>query len=104
DQPSGAAIVMSVQVLKAGKGPMYYSMHCGTACHASADIGGVLRNEKGEGWFDLAIPLSCLKKSGANLASITRPVVLHTSSPWTLNLSTIRLDNPPEESRIFDCQ
>ena len=102
-EPEGAAVVMTMRVVEAANASMHFTLKCGAPCTATADIGEILRNESGGDWFDLALPLGCLSKLGANLASITRPVSLHSADKWALDLSVVRLDMPTEHARVLSC-
>ncbi|WP_235524141.1 putative glycoside hydrolase [Sphingomonas sp. Leaf33] len=66
-------------------------MGCGTDCAASVPVDRPLRAAATGGWTQIAVPLVCLGKGGADMSRIDRPLAIRTDGALDLTISGIRL-------------
>ena len=86
-----AAIMLSMRVETAPVGPVIFRVENGDTILGSVDIGDMLRALPVGEWAELRVPLKCISKEAADWRSVTAPVVIKASSPFTLGLSGIKI-------------
>lgn len=77
------------------------AIRCGTASGAFVDITAALNRTTDLGWHQLTLPLSCLVRQGADLATVESPLALSTSGSLELNISEIRLESHPDAGCVL---
>ena len=64
---------------------------CGMAANTGLDLTEAFRGAGSGNWQTLSVPLVCLKKVGAALASVTAPLALETAGPFAVSFDDIRI-------------
>jgi beta-glucosidase len=80
---------IDLRVDSAPTAPVRLEMACGASCGGSVDITSMLRDAKG--WTSIAVRLSCLRKTGADMEKITAPFRLSTSGAAVLSIGSVKL-------------
>lgn len=68
---------------------------CGMAANTGLDLTAALRSAGTGDWKTLSVPLACLKKLGAALASVTAPLTIESTGPFAVSFDDIRITRQP---------
>jgi beta-glucosidase len=68
------------------------SLAMGDARPGAVDIASVLRAAAGKGWVKLRVRLSCMAKTGADLAAVGMPLTISTGGKLALGLHSARIE------------
>jgi beta-glucosidase len=93
------AVRVDLRVDEAPSGTATISMAgCGSKCGGAVDLTQALRAAHGAGWTSIAVRLSCFRKAGADMGSITMPFELTTAGRMVVSIGAVKLvpgDGPP---------
>ena len=64
---------------------------CGLPANSGLDLTEAFRTADTSAWQTLTIPLSCLKKLGATLTSVTAPLAIESAGPFGVSFDDIRI-------------
>jgi beta-glucosidase len=71
---------------------------CGMAANTGLDLTETFRTAGPGAWKTLSVPLVCLKKVGATLASVSAPLALESAGPFAVSFDDIRIVQQPGAS------
>jgi len=87
----GMALAMELRVDAAPQKSVTLALGDSTSAGA-IDLTGALTAARGKGWTKIAVPLSCFRDAGANMAAVTQPMALTSSGRLRLSLYAIEVE------------
>jgi len=100
-QADNQVLKLHYRVDQAPQKPVILSMRCepaercGMAANTGLDLTNALRNAGTGDWKTLSVPLACLKKLGATLASVTAPLAIESAGAFAVSFDDIRITRQP---------
>jgi beta-glucosidase len=70
-------------------------MKLGDGSAKMIDVTNLLSSTKEGEWQSLAIPLSCFKQEGVDLAHVATPFAMEAGGPFRISIAGVRLDAQP---------
>jgi beta-glucosidase len=87
------SLIVEYRVITPPVGPVALGIASG-AKRATVPIAGALKSA-GTGWTTLAVPLRCFAGGGVDMAAVTQPVVLASTGPAAIDISSVRIGSAP---------
>ena len=104
ERASGVLSIQMKVLRKDSNEELYLSSSCGNGCGKSFGLNAFLDKIPKEKWFVLGMPLKCLKESGVDLSSLSKPLIFNTEGSWTFELGKIYLEGGMGGKSIFPCK
>jgi beta-glucosidase len=98
---AGQGMVMTLQLREPATAPVWLSVGCGEGCEGRIRIDTDLNALPRQEWLRIGVPLECLRRMGADLGRIDRPLRIDTAGQLTIGLSRVELGSDPD--RTLQC-
>jgi len=76
---------------------------CSQGCSAKQALTPVLSGLKTGEWTTIGVPLKCLRKAGADVTRLDRPLILETDGAWQVSISRVSLGTGNEAQHVLGC-
>ena len=100
----GAYLLMDYRIDAAPEGDVVLRMDCTYPCTGEIQFNEVLQDVTLGAWQKLAIPLACFAERGADLATITAPLVVATADPFAITYKRVAIAAEAEAEAVLSCQ
>ena len=100
----GAYLLMDYRIDAAPEGDVVLRMDCTYPCTGEIQFNEVLQDVTLGAWQKLAIPLACFAERGADLATITAPLVVATADPFAITYKRVAIAAEAEAEAVLNCQ
>jgi beta-glucosidase len=96
------ALVATVRVDQAPTQPVTLAAGCGEGCSGSVAIDPLLRALPTGTWQDIAVPLACLARAGADMGAVSDMFRLSSAGAFALSVSQVVLG--PASGHAMECK
>jgi beta-glucosidase len=97
DLEASAAQSLRVDFRLDQKPASWVAMKLGDGSAKMIDVTNLLSSTTEGAWQSLAIPLSCFKQEGVDLAHVATPFAMEAGGPFRISIAGVRLDRQPAD-------